>query len=71
MAPFKKNGPQSIGKSRGGWNTKVHLVAADPRTAVTFCVSEGQAHDAPQGRRLLRSLGPASRPIHLIMDPRL
>ena len=23
-----KNGPQAIGKSRGGWNTKVHLVAA-------------------------------------------
>src|ERR1039457_5469346 len=29
----KKNGPQTIGKSRGGWNTKVHLVAANARTA--------------------------------------
>src|SRR5574343_1901405 len=64
----KKNGPQSIGKSRGGWNTKVHLVAADARTAVTFCLSPGQAHDAPEGRRLLQSLGPTSRPIHLLMD---
>jgi transposase len=64
----KKNGPQSIGKSRGGWNTKVHMVAADARTAVTFSLSPGQAHDAPEGRRLLQSLGPTSRPIHLLMD---
>jgi len=62
------NGPQAIGKSRGGWNTEIHMVAADARTAVTFCLSPGQAHDAPEGRRLLQSLGPASRPIHLLMD---
>ncbi len=54
---LKKNGPQAIGKSRGGWNTKIHMVAADARTAVTFCLSPGQAHDAPEGRRLLGSLG--------------
>ncbi|MES2841975.1 IS5 family transposase [Hydrogenophaga sp. RAC07] len=64
----KKNGPQAIGKSRGGWNTKIHMVAADARTAVTFCLSPGQAHDAPEGRRLLNSLGPTSRPVHLLMD---
>ncbi len=63
-----KKGPQSIGKSRGGWNTKIHMVAADARTAVTFCLSPGQAHDAPEGRRLLSSLGPTSRPVHLLMD---
>ena len=63
-----KKRPQSIGKSRGGWNTKIHMVAADARTAVTFCLSPGQAHDAPEGRRLLSSLGPASRPVHLLMD---
>ena len=39
----KKNGPQSIGKSRGGWTTKIHMVAADARTAVTFSLSPGQA----------------------------
>ena len=54
--------------SRGGWNTKIHMVAADARTAVTFSLSPGQAHDAPEGRRLLQSLGPTSRPIHLLMD---
>ena len=35
---------------------------------MTFCLSPGQAHDEPEGRRLLKSLGPASRPIHLLMD---
>ena len=35
---------------------------------MTFCLSPGQAHDAPEGRRLLQALGPANRPVHLIMD---
>src|ERR1700733_13052746 len=48
----KKNGPQAIGKSRGGWNTKVHLVAANARTAITFALSPGNAHDGPEGRAL-------------------
>src|SRR5271169_6072930 len=45
----KKNGPQAIGKSRSGWTTKIHMVAADARTAITFALSPGQAHDAPEG----------------------
>jgi hypothetical protein len=53
-----KNGPQALGKSRGGWNTKVHLVAANARTAIIFCLSPGEAHDAPLGRQLLLELGP-------------
>src|SRR5680860_1094852 len=51
----KKNGPQAIGKSRGGWTTKIHMVAADARTAITFALSPGQHHDAPAGRQLLRN----------------
>src|SRR5258708_8799398 len=64
----KKNGPQAIGKSRGGWTTKIHLVAADARTAITFALSPGQAHDAPEGRALLNRLGKPGWPIHLLMD---
>jgi transposase len=64
----KKNGPQAIGKSRGGWSTKIHLVAADARTAITFSLSPGQAHDAPEGRQLLNRLGPRERPLYLLMD---
>ena len=64
----KKNGPQSIGKSRGGWTTKIHMVAADARTAITFSLSPGQAHDAPEGRRLLNQLGPQRQNRFLLMD---
>ncbi|WKD48929.1 IS5 family transposase [Microbulbifer spongiae] len=54
---FKKNGPQSIGKSRAGWTTKIHMVAADDKTAViTFALSPGQSRDAPEGRSLLETL---------------
>ncbi|WP_440534508.1 IS5 family transposase [Variovorax sp. YR566] len=65
---FKKNGPQSIGRSRGGWTTKIHMVAADARTAVTFLLSPGQVHDAPAGRALLSRLGAPDRALHLLMD---
>jgi len=49
----KKNGPQAIGKSRGGWTTKIHMMAADARTAITFALSPGQASDTVEGRKLL------------------
>ena len=65
---LKKNGPQSIGKSRGGWTTKIHMVAADARTAMTFSLSPGQAHDAPEGRKLLHRLGPQRKDLSIVMD---
>src|SRR5271170_4365585 len=64
----KKNGPQAIGKSRGGWNTKIHMVAANARTAITFALSPGNAHDAPEGRALLAELGPMPEKVCLLMD---
>src|SRR5271154_4434802 len=64
----KKNGPQAIGKSRGGWNTKIHMVAANARTAITFALSPGNAHDAPEGRALLEELGPMPDGLPLLMD---
>jgi transposase len=44
------------------------MVAANARTAITFALSPGQAHDAPEGRELLNRLGPLSRPLYLLMD---
>ena len=44
------------------------MVAADSRTAITFSLSPGKAHDAPEGRALLNRLGPPNRPLHLLMD---
>jgi transposase len=65
---LKKNGPQSIGKSRGGWNTKVHMVAADARTAIAFALSPGNAHDAPEGRELLWELPRMPEGLPMLMD---
>ncbi len=44
------------------------MVAADARTAITFSLSPGQAHDAPAGRKLLNRLGPQTQELCLIMD---
>ena len=44
------------------------MVAADARTAITFALSPGQAHDAPEGRKLLRRLGPQQAHPSLLMD---
>lgn len=44
------------------------MVAADARTAITFALSPGNAHDAPEGRKLLRDLGKPAWPVHLLMD---
>lgn len=65
---IKKDGPQAICKSGSGWNTKIHLVAADARTTIVFGVTPGNAYDAPAGRMLPEHLGPVDRPIHLLMD---
>lgn len=65
---LKKNRPQALGRSRGGWTTKIHLVAADARTALTFALSPGQAHDALDGRKLLHRYGKQPGPIPLLNE---
>ena len=44
------------------------MVAADARTAITFSLSPGHRHDAPEGRQLLRLLKPTTSTVSLIMD---
>jgi transposase len=44
------------------------MVAADARTAITFSLSSGNDHDAPQGRLLLEELGPMPEGLPLLMD---
>ena len=44
------------------------MVAADARTAIKFSLSPGQAHDAPEGRKLLARLGPQRPGLSLLMD---
>ncbi len=58
--------------SRGGRNTKIHMVAASDRVAIAFRLSAGQCHDAPQGRLLLEderlSKLPKKKKIYMAMD---
>ena len=64
----EKNGPQSVGRTRGGWNTKLHMVAASDRDGVIFALSAGNCGDAPEGRALLQQLGPTDHSVYLLMD---
>ena len=44
------------------------MVAADSRTALSFSLSPGQAHDAEEGRHLLQDMGRPNVHLHLLMD---
>jgi len=44
------------------------MVAADARTAITFSLSPGHAHDAPEARELLFQMTLPLEPVALIMD---
>ena len=44
------------------------MVAANDRTPIAFSISPGQAHDAPEGRKLLRRLGRQQGNPSLVMD---
>ncbi len=68
MWGFKKSGKQAIGRSKGGLTTKIHLISLNEKTAVAFTLSEGQLHDAPEGRILMETVGKLKRIIPLVMD---
>lgn len=65
---FKTSGEQSIGRSRGGLTTKIHMVTASDRAVVGFSLSGGQAHDAPEGIALLEEIQRAQEQKYLLMD---
>ena len=44
------------------------MVAASDRDGVMFALSAGNCGDAPEGRALLRQLGPVDRSVYLLMD---
>ena len=43
-------------------------MSANDRTAVDFILSEGQLHDAPQGRILMETVGALKSAAHLVID---
>ena len=44
------------------------MVATSDRDGVIFALSAGNCDDAPEGRALLRQLGPVDHSIYLLMD---
>ena len=44
------------------------MVAASDRDGVIFALSGGNCGDAPEGRALLRQLGPVDHSVYLLMD---
>ena len=44
------------------------MLAINERTAMTFHLSGGERHDAPEGRKLLESRGPVYTNVSLLMD---
>ena len=51
----KNNQKQSIGRSKGGLTTKLHLCCTSSGPVV-FRLSPGNSHDAPEGRKLIESI---------------
>ena len=51
----KKNQKQSIGRSKGGLTTKLHLCCTSS-CPVAFRLSPGNFHDAPEGIKLIKSI---------------
>ena len=65
---FKKLGEQAIGKSRGGWNTKLHVVSADDKVIVEMHLSSGSCHDAPEGRVSIAAIRESFEGVPVLMD---
>jgi hypothetical protein len=65
---FKKRGKQSIGKSKGGWNTKFHVVSADDKVIVEMHLSGGECHDGPEGRVSIEAVGEKIPGVPILMD---
>jgi hypothetical protein len=50
-------GKQAIGKSKGGWNAKLHVVSSDDMVIVEMHLSGGNCHDGPEGRISIATMG--------------
>lgn len=55
---------EALGRSRGGFSTKIHIACSDLRKPVKFILTGGQTHDVTQGPELIAG-SPAD---HVIAD---
>src|ERR1700687_1483020 len=54
----KKNGPQAIGRSRGGLTTKIHALVDASGKPVELMLTPGQAHDLACAEPLIENVDP-------------
>jgi transposase len=52
----KKEGAQSLGRSRGGFSTKIHLATDALGNALRFILTGGERNDITQAERLIENL---------------
>ena len=64
----KKNGAQAIGKSRAGWSTKIHMVAAHARCAVAFSLWPDKPAMRPRVENCCAGMPACPMDCRLIMD---
>lgn len=50
---WKKGAPRALGRSRGGFGTKIHLRTDGTGNPLAFTITAGQEHDAPQLLKLV------------------
>jgi len=49
----KKRGEQALGRSRGGFTTKIHVIVDGLGNPLRLCLTAGQRHDITQAQHLL------------------
>lgn len=54
----KKHGHQSLGRSRGGHSTKIHLATDALGNAIRFILTGGERNDITQAEQLIENLFP-------------
>ena len=52
----KKRGEQAIGRSRGGFSTKIHVTVDALGNPLRLYLTAGQAHDITQAQKLIENL---------------
>ena len=65
---LKKTDPSPSASLEGAGPPRFIWLPRNARTAMTFSLSPGQAHDAPEGRKLLKRLGSQRHNLSLLMD---
>jgi transposase len=59
---------QALGRSRGGWSTKIHAGCLDERTSVAGVLTPGQCHESPVFETVFAQVPPEQSLTYAIMD---